>query len=443
GTDKAVSQSRKHRKPGVSNGKVKKHKKVKEIKWTEGKDSKKPPITEKNTSNPNTSTSGDSGDVVSVGSSELIKEAVYDVSYFIPFGVNNYLGSANASDRFVQYLAGMKVATRILEKEGVNLNINVIDEKDRKFEDVLRENVNGNTDVIVGPYDRKNLKKAAKYAKDKRIPLVSPWQSSPKIAKNNPYYIQLRPSLNEHYYAMFNDIKENFDRSQVIIIGRNTVTDDVKRLKRLQRMAADVWKVKEREPIEYYSVIQDSLDYGVTAFDSIFFEEKPTVILIPNWSFKKDEGFIYACLRRLSVEKGMNKVVVYGMPIMMESEKINFDFYSALNMKVARSKFVDQQDYDVRRFKKDFVDTYGALPTDSAFEGYDNLMYIGRNITEYGKNFQYHLNNDRGFYLQAGYNVTATNKSSSDDKPIIKYFENKNVDIVEFKNARFSRKPKS
>lgn len=207
-------------------------------------------------------------------------------------------------------------------------------------------------------------------------------------------------------------------------------------------MAEDVWGENDENHLQEFMLIQDSIDMGETAFDSIFVEDKTNVMIIPNWSYE-DEAFIYGALRRLSVEKGMAKVVVYGMPIMIESEKINFDYYNSLNMKVARSKFVDERDGDVIRFKRDFVNTYGALPTDDAYEGYDNLMYIGRNLNEYGKNFQFYLNKDEGYYLQAKYNVTPTIIDSPDDRlEKINYFENKNVDIIEFKNNIFVRNTK-
>ncbi len=409
-----------------SNGKVTGVKeKVKEIEWTEAKDDKKPPIK-------NAAISAD-------GKPELIKENVYDITYFIPFDANNYMNSAQKSDRFIQYYCGMLVATNILEKEGVNLNINVVDEKKRKFETILREEVNGDTDAIVGPYSRKSLKMATQFAKSREIPLVSPWQASSRIAEKNPYYIQLRPNLDEHYYAIFEDVKKNFEIEQVHIVGRQTNLKDGKRIKKLQRMAKDVWGDSDENILTEELLIQDSIDIGETAFDSIFVEEEPLVFIIPNWSFE-DEAFIYGILRRLSVEKELANVIVYGMPIMLESEKINFDYYSALNMRVARSKFVDERDYDVARFKRDFITTYGALPTDDAYEGYDNLMFIGRNLMEYGKNFQYYLNEDQGYYLQAGYKVEETrNDPGSDGSGEIDYFENKNVDIIEFKDNRFVR----
>lgn len=395
-------------------------KKVKEVEWTEGKDDKKPPIK-------NATSSATSEDKPG-----LVKEDVYDITYFIPFDASNYINSSRRSDRFIQYYSGMLVATNILEKEGVNLNINVVDEKKRRFESILKEEVSNETDAIVGPYDRNALKVAAKFAKSKEIPLISPWQASNKITSDNPYYIQLRPNLDEHYYSIFEDVKEKFDIEQVHIVGRLTNMKDGMRIKKLQRMAKDVWGESSEDILTECLLIQDSIDVGDTAFDSVFVEDRPVVFIIPNWSFE-DEEFIYGSLRRLSVEKGLSKVIVYGMPIMLESEKINFDYYSSLNMRVARSKFVDEHDYDVSRFKRDFLATYGALPTDDAYEGYDNLMYIGRNLKAYGKNFQYYLSEDQGYYLQAGYNVEQTRKDSNSDEPRkIDYFENKNVDIIEF-----------
>jgi len=401
---------------------------VRKVEWEEKNDDSKPPIEASSDKSPDKIT--------------IEKKDVYNVTYFIPLDANNYNNSASASDRFVQYYAGMLVATDILEKEGVSLNVNVVDEKKRKFSILLDNDVDKNTDVIVGPYDRGDLKEAAEFGKKNEIPVISPWQASNKIAKDNPYYIQLRPNLDEHYYSIFEHIKDEFDAENVFLIGRKSNIKDQKRIDKLQEIAGDVWQQPGEAVINEFDVSLDSLNAGETAYDSIFIKDKTTVIVLPNWSFE-DESFIYNALRKLSVEKGMNKVVVYGMPIMLESNKISFDYYNALNMRVARSKFVDEAHRDVQRFKRDFVNKYGALPSDDAYEGYDNLMFIGRNLKEYGKNFQYYLNQDQGYYLQAGYRVEPTRRSSSDDNfEEFDYFENKNVDILIFKNSKFTRSKK-
>ncbi len=431
GTDKAVKRSpnRSIKKTTKRGDVTKVKKKVKEIEWTEAKDDTKPPI--------------ERPKVERMGDIEILKEDIYDITYFIPFDAGNYANSQSASDRFVQYYSGLLVATEILEREGVSLNLNIVDEKKRSFENVLQTSISADTDVIVGPYNRNNLKAAASLAAQKQIPIVSPWQASATITKENPYYIQLRPNTDNFYYAILEEIKRNYsDLENVYLLGRETSPkdNDKKRTRKLQKLAKDVWGESDENHLQEFMLSQDSIDIGETAFDSIFVADKPNVMIIPNWSFK-DEAFVYGALRRLSVEKGITDVVVYGMPIMIESDKISFDQYNSLNMRVARSKFVDEYDGDVARFKRDFVNKYGALPTDDAFEGYDNLMFIGRNLKKHGKNFQYFLNEDQGYYLQAKYNVEATRQDSPDDRlQKINYFENKNVDIIEFKNNRFARK---
>lgn len=85
---------------------------------------------------------------------EIIKEESYDLTYFIPFDARNYGDGAHSSDRFIQYYSGMLIATEKLEREGVNLNINVIDEKSQRFENVLASGVNNQTAVIVGQYSK-------------------------------------------------------------------------------------------------------------------------------------------------------------------------------------------------------------------------------------------------------------------------------------------------
>jgi hypothetical protein len=104
GTDKAVKRTSKRSTSKSTNGnkvsKVEKRKKVKEIEWTEAKDDNKPPITEPKK--------------FKLGDVEIIKEDVYDVTYFIPFDAGSYVNTESASDRFVQYYSGLLVATEIL-----------------------------------------------------------------------------------------------------------------------------------------------------------------------------------------------------------------------------------------------------------------------------------------------------------------------------------------
>ncbi len=430
GTKKATSRTKKVRiktRPTKSTTKKKsRSEKVDTVKWTEAKDKNKPPIVEAGTT-----------------MATVVKEDVYDITYLLPLEALSYTsGTKKYGDKFIQYFSGMEMAKTILEREGISIDINVVDSEKRSISSVLSSSVDGDTDAIVGLYDTGDLKEAAEYAKDHQIPLISPWKASSKITKANPYYVQLRPNLNEYFKTIVKDIKDNYRADQVYILGRNT-SKDKKMVKYFQRLGKAYYRSTEDKPFREFEVDVDSLAMGVTAFDTIFNPAETNVVIIPNWSFS-DESYIYGCVRRLTVEKGISDMVVYGMELLLDSEKITFDHYSALKMKVARTKFVDQEDGDVKRFKRKFYELYGALPSVDAYEGYDNLMFIGRNIYRYGKNFQYHLEKDGGYYLQAAYDVQKKfpKGSDQDDFKNINYFENKHVDIISFDGRRFHRTAK-
>jgi len=400
--------------------------KVDTVQWVETTDDSKPPIVDTE------------GDAVA-----MIKEASYDLTYLLPLAALEYTaGSKSYGDKFVQYFAGLEMAEAILEREGISMSINVVDADKRSIRNVLASSVTPETDAIIGLYDTKELKEAAVFAKEKEIPLVSPWKASSKVADQNPYYVQLRPNLDEYYKSMVKNIADNYKPEQVYVLGRNN-TKDKKMVKYLQRLGKAYFRSADDRPFQEFEVDVDSLAMGTTAFDSIFHAEQTNVVIVPNFSFS-DEDYIYGCVRRLTVEKGLAPMVVYGMEIMLDSDKITFDQYNALNMKVARTKFVDEADSDVRRFKQKFYENYGALPTADAYEGYDNLMFIGRNMHRYGRNFQHHLEKDTGYYLQAAYDIqrTFTKGSKDDNFEDINYFENKHVDIISFDGRRFHREAK-
>jgi len=427
GTDRAVSKTRSNTKrvTVTKNPNRSKTSKIDTVQWTEATDTKYPPIVD------------NSGEATA-----LIKEEQYDVTYLLPLKALDYASSGSTKNmKFINYFSGLEMAKEILEREGVKLNINIVDSEKRNIESVLSNSVNNETDVMVGLFDTGDLQKAATLAKDNGIPLISPWKASSKVTKSNPYYIQLRPNLDEYYKTIVRDIVENYKAEQVYILGRNN-SKDKKIVNYVQRIGKAYFR-SDTLPFNNFVVEEDSLIYGEVAFDSIFNPELENVVIIPNFS-NSDEPFVYNCTRRLSVEKGMAKMTVYGMELLIDSDKIGFDQYNALNMKCARTKFVDEADSDVQRFKTAYFNVYGSLPTDDAYEGYDNLMFIGRNISKYGKNFQHFLDRDNGYYLQAAYDVqkTFSKGSKDDDFKDINYFENKHVDIISFDGRRFRREPK-
>ena len=406
-------------------------KEVDTIEWTRVSPSVSPPI---------------SGNEVNI---ESRKKDIYNIALLFPFGTSEFNFSNREVDpdsdqfRFLNYYGGVKMALYELESKGMKFNVNVYDTESNQgavSSTLLQSNLR-NADAIIGPYSSDNLKKAASFAKEQEIPLISPWRASTNITDENPYYIQLRPNLTSYYYALVEDALKDFDSDQVFLVKRNKESDQ-KRVDRLQTYIKDIGG-PAAPSFNEFEVNEDSLRLGETAFDSIFFEDRTSVFIIPNWSFRADEDFIYSCLRRLNVEKGVNNVVVYAMPIVIDSEKMDFNFYRNLNMRVARSKYVDIHNEEVQGFKRRYYNQFYDLPSQDAYEGYDVMTFVGSSLYEYGKSFQYFLGDDSKDYLQMSFDIQ---KRIDDPDPEFldpadfSYFENVHLDIYEFVEDRFVKK---
>lgn len=392
--------------------------KIDTVKWTEVTEEEAPPIINETPSAPG-----------------LDKKSQYNISLLMPLDANKLSTSSDPSsalndNKFINFYAGAMLAFEILESEGVSLNINVYDNKSQNIDNLLSGYELRDSDLIIGPRDTDELKKVANFGKEREISVVSPWKASSRITSENPYYIQLIPGLYDHYYKIAEHAAANFSNDQVIILGRNSA--DKKRFKYFQ----------QEQPFQEFMVNEDSLMVGETAFDSLMVDvTETTAFIIPNYS-SKDERFVYNCLRKLNIEKGMKKIVVYGMPLMKDSDQTTYNFYTSLNMHICLSKFVDPDDPEVINFERAYYQRYSALPTSDAYEGYDVMTYVGRSLNKYGRNFQFHLEEDDDNYLQTSYNLEKIFKSQDMDKENfdnINYYGNKYLDIIAFKQKSFKR----
>ena len=377
---------------------------------------------------------------------EIPKELknLYKITLLIPFESsryepNEFLSKESSGNRFANYYNGVRLALEKLEAEGANFTVKVMDSESVDFSTKLKSL--SNQDVIIGPYNRDQLKETAAFCRKNEIVNVSPWQASSKIASDNPFHIQLRPNQTAYYDAMITHALRKYSGDQIFMIGRET-SRDKGRINYFQETATAILNDKSTEkPLNEYFVNVDSLINDAITYDSIFVEEKTNVFLFPQWS-SDDESFLYSCLRKLAIEKGNNEFVVYGMPILIDSDKINFDYFLNLDIHCTRAKWVDKSDPKVADFRRYYFERFSALPEDDALDGYDMMMFIGSNLAREGKNFQYRLDRDQSDYLQTSFDiqkVSLDKSAQSDNFNQIDYFENRKLDIVRFRQDRLIR----
>ncbi len=390
------------------------------------------------------------------------KRGSYSVAMFLPLESNKpdiqslIINENSAANRFISFYAGAVMAMDDLERDGVNLRVDVYDSQRSvdKVRNDLKTDVFRNVDAIIGPYgssrNKAGLQEVAKFAKENKITVVSPWYASKSITEENPYFIQLRPNLDDHYRKMIAHAKANFSDDEIILLGRDKSSDprrqraDKSRIQNLQKIHKEIEDNEYAADLKVYTINTDSLQYAEIVYDSMLYETGRKAFIIPYYS-SADESFVYNCLRRMNGEKGLDPVHVYTMPMAYESDKIEFNMYRNLSMKICRSKFVDKTEAEVLEFERNYFNRYGAIPSDDAYQGYDVMKFVGDSLEEYGRNFQFFLEGSRQ-YLQSSFDIQPLVNQGKTDQMIddrmteLDYFVNKHLDIIEFTDTTFERR---
>ena len=367
----------------------------------------------------------------------------YHIKLLIPLDSDRGLVAGN-QQRFVHFYAGVLKALEVLDDRGLNFKVDVIDTQEGTFK--VNQNVpnilNDSTDLVIGPFERDDVKLIAEEAKKKGIPVMSPWQTSTKITLENPWYIQLKPNLKEHFVKLAEVCHDEFNEGEVAIIGINNKETKAW----IDYFQEAIQKKYGKTPKPFFStyyVTNDSLTNAPSAFYRLLSNPKIKAVLIPNYSFN-DEDFVYQVLRRLIAEKGNRSLVVYGMPLLIESEKVDFDFYHALHMRIVTSDYLDLNTTEIREFRRQFLDIYGEIPLQDALKGYAVMMLAGESLNDYGTNFQSFIANKDMSYLQTIFNIQkATSENAENDtlvRDALDYYENKHLDIIEFKGTGFVKR---
>ncbi|MCB9311038.1 MAG: amino acid ABC transporter substrate-binding protein [Lewinellaceae bacterium] len=373
----------------------------------------------------------------------LDMKSSYHIKLLIPLNSDAGLVQGNQL-RFVHFYAGVLKALEVLDDQRLKFLVDVIDTEEggynlrSKIDDILSDD----TDLVIGPFEKDDVKELAEAAKKKGIPIMSPWQTSTKIASENPWYVQLKPNLKEHFNKLTQACIYDFHQGEVAIVGKDN-KETRAWIEYFQNTAKNLTNNKKEPFFTSYFVSNDSLINAPSAFFRLLSNPKIKAVLLPNYSFS-DEEFVYGVLRRLMAEKGSKQVVVYGMPLLIESEKIDFDFYHALNLRIALSDYLDLNSEEIREFRREFLDLYGEIPLSDAVKGYSIMMLAANSLHSYGTHFQNYIVNKDMTFLQTTFNIE---KSVSEDKETdmnntkdFDYFENKHLDIVEFKGTGFVKR---
>lgn len=362
--------------------------------------------------------------------------ATYNIAVIAPFySSKNVVGEIGnkTTIRSLDFYGGVKMATDRLRAEGVNANVYVYDSEGSagQVTSIMSRPEFGSMDLIIGPRKTDPVKTAASRVKNGRAKLVSPWTPKTGITYDNPNYIQVSPSLKSHCEAIMAHIHANHDPSKVVLACR------------LGSSEPSYFKYFQ----DHHKVLSGSAatprlpefqaEYGNSIPVAQHINQGDTTIfVIPSW----DEKFVSVLLRKIYIDRGSSHIIVYGMPQWEGFDRVGYEYYERLRVRISTDNFMDLDDPMVQDFRRDFYYKHGTVPHKDALMGYDLALYFGRLLKKRGNGFNQYLDQEHADdYLHTRFHFEAEYRPGSDAFNQVMQYENKYLNILEFKDFKFQR----
>ena len=271
---------------------------------------------------------------------------------------------------FIEFYEGIRMALDEMARQGVNVELNVVDVSDNTPAAVQRAFEShhvGQSDFVVALLFRDAFDKAAELAQQAGVYIVNPMATRSEICAENPYMVKIQPSLESQVRAMLDNMKsERPDAHLYIIHGANAASEKPV-LDELKRQLAERGDIK-------YTLFNWSQNGKLTST----LKHTPGCNVLSIYDHKLDQMRVYSSnlLNRLSAFKTNSPTLYTISDWTRDFSDVDFSQLQLLGYHTFSSAWDMTNEVHVE-FLKAFRDTYGSEPTSPlAATGYDLTMYI-------------------------------------------------------------------
>ncbi len=364
--------------------------------------------------------------------------SVFDIVFLLPFNVEknnlNYDNDsiASKSQMALDFYEGSLIGLEKLKNEGFSFNVSVYDTKssDATVKQILKTTSIMDADLIIGPVYNKPLKVVSEFCKKHKIPVVSPLSPKTSFVSENPYYLNISPSIDTHCdYLM--DYFDEINIDQLNMLHQNRPQD---------------FKVADYFANKYPSQMDSTIEFTGMRINRLIYTDQSSEYLAsylsldqPNYflvvSYK--ERFVHDMLSRLYSLTDRYDITVFGMPNWYKFDNIEPEYYEGLNMHFPNNYFYNEDGFKVKDFERNYYLRLNKKPTEYACKGYDITIGLGHLISQhYGNKFSSGLNSFEELGTFTGYKFEPIYSDTSDK---ISFYENQFLQLLHYKDYKIQK----
>jgi len=338
-----------------------------------------------------------------MGPAPVFKDT-YTVSVLFPFLASTLEPSPTKKQNqlILDLYEGMRMASDSLFRQGINIRLLAYDtDRNPSDPDQSKEVINKlleteelkNSDLIVGPIFREELKPVQEFSAKLWINMINPVSNNSEYVGQNPYAMLFQPSLETLGSRSAEVLASRVTNKRCMILYGYTPKDSVMAAnfhRRAQEVGLEVvWSEQfRRETADRIIAILAK----PTEFDEFKNPIQFTMKLdsIGSVFVASDDPLIYTKVIS-SVEARGDGVQIVGSESWLDNPSVDLAKYERLQVMFAAPNYTSYTDQPFLNFRKAYIRSHGSFPPEYLNYtkiGFEFMMITGRALKEHGVYFQ-------------------------------------------------------
>jgi LysM repeat protein/ABC-type branched-subunit amino acid transport system substrate-binding protein len=316
----------------------------------------------------------------------------------------------------LEFYEGFLLALDSLKSKGFNIKLLVYDtEKDvQQLKKVLQSLEVEKPDLMVGPFYLSGFEIASEFAKNNKIPVISPFIQQKQILKSSPYTIKVLPALETQYELLAEYIASSFPGQNVLMVHNPGANE---------KAIATAFSNKIKElGVPLKEIIYSTS--GISGVQASMQQGKTNIIVVPS----NEQSFLVDFTSKLYFSRGDKKIILVGTENWLNFQNLDLVYLQTLNTHYPLTHFADYESEEVKNFLKKYREKYFSEPSEASFRGYDVAMAYLNMLNRYGKGFI-----ERGGQLKhTGLHINFNHQKTGADSGL----ENKSISLIKYEDFK-------
>lgn len=313
----------------------------------------------------------------------------------------------------LQFYNGFLMAVDSMIEKGHKVKLYVYDTANDTtlIEKIFKKDETCHFDLIVGPLYANAFNVAAKFAKEKKVPIVSPFVQTTSILKNNAYTNKVTPSQTVLMEETASYIAANYAFENVIVVTHNAIKD-----KSLLNTFVTSYRNKTGNPLNEvnYSV------NGIGGISNLLHPTKKNIIVIPS----NEQSVVTDIISKIYFLNREN-IILFGTEAWQAFDNIDLEYINKLELHWVTYSYIDFESEKVKEWINKFRSKFATEPDNFAFQANDLAWYYFTALNNSEMTYPQNIENIKWRGMAGGFEFEKIEEGG---------FENKSVSIIKIQD---------